>query len=588
MIVYRASSRIRLTLDTSSPLGVGGEAEVLPVLGADGLVAKIYHHADRIDPAKLRLMIANPPSYPDSAVGHTLIAWPLDLLADSEDRFRGFLMPRVKQMRSLIDFYNPSRRRKNYPLFSYRYVHRMAQNLSTAVKVLHNRGYVIGDVNQVNILGNEQALVTLVDTDSFQVGNEAGRIFRCTVGTPEFTPPELSGKAFSQIDRAPEHDLFGLAVLIFRLLMGVHPFDGRYLGSGDPPLLEQRIACGHFTYGRQKGTPYSPPPNALPIEVIDPALRALMEQCFIEGHRDPSKRPDAAVWRAALSDAEDRLSQCRVNPIHFFGRHLLSCPWCERSRLLGGRDPFAPRAPVALTRSATPSEAPPVPISKPRVAPKRRRTASVDFFGLTSLFVGLAGFWFGQWTLLPAGLATLLGLLGIQKSRLAKRTAAVSVLGTIIGLGIIPFGVRRITEADRLDAISRATSGQKDLIQSAAPRQMDEVSQVAAASRQTEKFLRDLTVNDVSGASDTWGPGSATTSLRKQELNNLYYKIKDLGMVQHVDFAKCDVKGSECYMEGVTTFAKGKRHFIDHVSTATTPHLMVSFSIDEPTRPASP
>ena len=44
------------------------------------------------------------------------------------------------------------------------------------------------------------------------------------------------------LGRAPEHDLFGLGVLIFQLLMeGTHPFAGVFKGRGEPPVLEQRI-----------------------------------------------------------------------------------------------------------------------------------------------------------------------------------------------------------------------------------------------------------------------------------------------------------------------------------------------------------
>src|SRR5712691_4689158 len=89
----------------------------------------------------------------------------------------------------------------------------------------------------------DTALVTLVDTDSFQVCEpHNGVVYRCPVGKPEFTPPELQGCPFAQVDRAPEHDLFGLAVLLFQLLMeGTHPFAGVYQGHGDPPPYETRI-----------------------------------------------------------------------------------------------------------------------------------------------------------------------------------------------------------------------------------------------------------------------------------------------------------------------------------------------------------
>jgi formylglycine-generating enzyme required for sulfatase activity len=80
---------------------------------------------------------------------------------------------------------------------------------------LHARGYVVGDVNESNVLVAERSLITLVDTDSFQVRDaQTGVVYRCPVGKPEFTPPELQGRRFADVDRNPEHDQFGLAVLL--------------------------------------------------------------------------------------------------------------------------------------------------------------------------------------------------------------------------------------------------------------------------------------------------------------------------------------------------------------------------------------
>src|SRR5436305_1951244 len=96
---------------------------------------------------------------------------------------------------------------------------------------LHSRDYVVGDVNESNILVADTALITVVDTDSFQVRDPDGKtVFHCPVAKPEFTPPELQGRQLHDVDRVPAHDRFGLAVLIFQLLMeGTHPFAGIYI-----------------------------------------------------------------------------------------------------------------------------------------------------------------------------------------------------------------------------------------------------------------------------------------------------------------------------------------------------------------------
>ena len=351
MQFQRLSDSKSILVESGAALGAGGEARIFAVLPGRELVAKIYHHPETVQANKLHAMLVNPPDDPMAETGHISIAWPLDLLQNADPpRFVGYLMPRVSGMRPIFTYYNPAVRRRLSPLFHTLYLHRAARNLAAAVRALHSRGYVIGDVNESNILVSDTALVTLVDTDSFQV-RDNGRVYRCPVGKPEYTPPEMQGRSFSESDRQPEHDLFGLAVLIFQLLMeGTHPFAGLYQGAGDPPPYEERIVVGHFPYGTRR-SPYRPMPNAPPLDILHPTLRQLFLRCFEDGHLLPSARPDAQTWQTALKEAEEALIPCAANPQHRYGRHLVACPWCERRRRLGGRDPF-PVRPLAVERAA--------------------------------------------------------------------------------------------------------------------------------------------------------------------------------------------------------------------------------------------
>jgi DNA-binding helix-hairpin-helix protein with protein kinase domain len=247
-------------------------------------------------------------------------------------------MPRVPDMFSVIDLFVPKSRLEKCPLFTYQYLHRAARNIAAAIAPLHARGYVVGDINESNILVSTSALISLVDTDSFQVRDAGGKVFRCAVGKAEFTPPELQGRVLRDVDRAAAHDLFGLGVLIFQLLMeGTHPFAGQYNGSGDPPSIVTRIQQGRFPYGSAPGD-YAPPPIAPDFTMPDPEIRDLFLRCFEQGHANPGRRPTATVWQETLDRAEARLKRCRRNSQHRYGGHLKSCPWCARAELLGGRD----------------------------------------------------------------------------------------------------------------------------------------------------------------------------------------------------------------------------------------------------------
>ena len=384
-----------ITIDTDAPLGKGGEARVYGVVGAPGLAAKVYESdkdlSERI--AKLTVMRDTPPDLPPGKDGHVSIAWPLDLLRDADDatRVTGFLMGRVHDAVQVIDLYNPQTRLRESPLFDYRYLLRAARNLSAAVRACHARGYVIGDLKHSNVLVTQTALVTLVDTDSFQVQDpRTGQIFACPVRTPDFTPPELQDKEIGRGEEGeteeqepliphsgrppagkdtsliPSHDLFALATLIFHLLMeGTHPFAGVYLEEGDPPPFEERIARGHFAYGNRT-VPYRPNTRyAPPFDMLPPALRELFILCFEDGHDNPGLRPDARTWQIALDEAGRQLSRCAANPQHFYSNHLDACPWCLRKTTqLRGLDPF-PSEQAVLEKARTQPAASKPSISAP-------------------------------------------------------------------------------------------------------------------------------------------------------------------------------------------------------------------------------
>ncbi len=347
-----------IPLNLTVSLGRGGEACIYTVPTDANLVAKVYHKPSESQARKLEVMLSHPPENPTASLGHISIAWPVELLrsTDKSNKIIGFLMPRIRGMRPIIDFYNPRTRREHCPLFNYQYLLRTARNLAAAFAALHASGYCVGDVNESNILVSDTALVTIVDTDSFQVRDpDSNVVYRCPVGKPEFTPPELQNKTFANCDRAIPHDLFGLAVLIFQLLMeGTHPFSGIYTGAGDPPPYEARIALGHFTYSKNRSVPYIPTPIAPAWEILHPTLQELFWRCFEESHNNPLLRPSAQTWALALAEAEEALISCHLNPQHRYSNHLQTCPWCERTLKLGGRDPFPSAEAIAAKEHLKP------------------------------------------------------------------------------------------------------------------------------------------------------------------------------------------------------------------------------------------
>ena len=384
-------------------IGKGGEATIYAVKEDAGLVAKLYKPSPN-DPAqsfahrreekveKLRVMLANVPVDPTANLNHRSYAWPQALITGPSDSLvLGFVMPRIGgNMKVLFDFYNPSRRRETCPLFDYRYLLRTARNIAGIMNALHSKGYVIGDVNQKNILVSDSAMVSIIDTDSFQVRDpKTSRIYPCPVDTPGFGAPERAGKSEKQ-PRTTEQDLFKLGLLLFHLLMeGVHPFNCRYDGPGEPPPIDQAVSSGHYPY--RQGSVFKPMSTAPSFAMLDPTLQALFNRCFHEGHGNPALRPMAKEWQDALRIASKSLIQCKVNGQHYFGSHLVTrCPWCERVAR-GYRDSFPSPATTAPQKSASHNLTGSAPaFSAVTTNPNKSQTATVLKILFGALFIIVA------------------------------------------------------------------------------------------------------------------------------------------------------------------------------------------------------
>ena len=202
---------------------------------------------------------------------------------------------------------------------------RTAKNFAAAFFVIHKFGYVIGDVNEGNILVNNEACVRLTDCDSFQV-RAGDRLYYCEVGVAQFTPPEILSSKHFRMERTANHDNFGLSILSFQhLFFGRHP----YSGKEDMPL-EKSIAELRFAYGKNSALKsIAPPPNSVGLSVVPAQVAALFEHAFAEAGARPNGRPGAGEWWDALESLESKMRRCSADSVHSYYSGLAGCPWCR-------------------------------------------------------------------------------------------------------------------------------------------------------------------------------------------------------------------------------------------------------------------
>lgn len=303
----------------------GGEGAVYELSHDASRVAKIYHrpppdHKVRKLRAMTRLATTDILRF---------AAWPTALIrASSGGQIAGIVMRKIAHARQVHELETPSHRRAYFPHADWRFLIRTARNCAAAVASIHKAGFVIGDVNQGGFLVTQNALVNVIDCDSFQVQTPA-ETFLCEVAVPEFLPPELHGVKLSSTVRSPNHDAFGLAIVIFRLLMmGRHPFAG-YRGKGDKPIPDA-IREFRFAFGADASAlQMAPPPHSLLLSDLSREAATLFLRAFSRGSEHPNARPAATEWVATLDALEKQNKLCSADPGHYFFAGSSLCPWCR-------------------------------------------------------------------------------------------------------------------------------------------------------------------------------------------------------------------------------------------------------------------
>ena len=303
-------------------LGVGGEGVVHRVEGQPGSVLKIWHPDKTPKDAgvKIRHMVENPVKHNP---GEDLwrITWPQHLVLE-RGLIVGYTMPLLAPGESwepIVQYYNRLAAKRS-GASQAREIRiddrvRMARNLALGFRAVHQAGYVIGDVNEKNVEVNRQNDIAMVDCDSYGFTDpRTRRAFSNNMGRPEFQAPEISIRG-NYDERNSNHDLFGLAVIIFHLLTGYHP----YTVTNQPshPQLGDRIRDGLFPPARFGLR--APPEYDEAWEALTGYQQELFRRCF-DSRNYSRPRPSPDEWVQALLELPADPTQ-------------VMCPRCGRSNL---------------------------------------------------------------------------------------------------------------------------------------------------------------------------------------------------------------------------------------------------------------
>lgn len=300
-------------------LAEGGEGVVYRIHGRDDVVAKLYKELDYTRDAKLKLLIG----LSDRRLRRVTTV-PLSRLRDAEDRLVGYVMESLVGWLPLHMAYQARTRLQHAPNWTFAYLLRIGRNLSTCVHHIHEHGLVVGDLNESNVLVGPDAMVKIIDADSFQLRTE-DQVYRCKVGRPELLPPELQSRDLQDVVRDASHDRFSLAVLLFQILVfGRHPFAGRPVAEGDVSL-EGAITKGWYVFANGVSAHLRPPPH-LSLDWLPEPAQNLFERAFCGA---PLDRPTAKEWYSALKELETDLATCNSNAGHVFWAGAEECPWCR-------------------------------------------------------------------------------------------------------------------------------------------------------------------------------------------------------------------------------------------------------------------
>lgn len=404
--------------------GKGGEGAVHPVISPKTLLnhcVKIYTRPQGRE-QKLKYMIANPPSkLQDTSY---MICWPKEVLYENR-KFVGFIMPAAypghSKLYDLCSPKTPPNAPKHWAVLFDRASGagvaarmKLCVNVAIAVHSIHSMSdYVLVDFKPQNVLVSPDGKIALIDIDSLQISQGDRVLYPGRVNTLEYSPPE-SAKLDRQKRISRSWDEFSLAVVMYQVLFGLHPYaatpQGQYENMN---TLDQKISSGLWVHGTKTRFIKMKPPLHNNFSLVPQSVQILFQNAF-DGN--PNTRPSAERWGKTIFEELTKVAHVSFPP---------PAKSTARPKPTSTSLPVTPPAPV-------PPVAKPAPATQPKAQPRklsRPGTGQSIFWGL---IMGIVAFLVGVVT----GDVSLfiVGLLNIRGTEAAYIACGVAIVSSMLTL----------------------------------------------------------------------------------------------------------------------------------------------------------
>lgn len=225
--------------------------------------------------------------------------------------------------------------------------------IARAVRRMHAAGLAHSDLSYKNVLVDpSRGYACIIDIDGLVV---PGKYFPDVVGTPDFIAPEVVET--NHLDKndtkrklpSISTDKHALAVLIYMYLFYRHPLRGSKVHDIHDETRDESLTMGsralfiehpqdksnriNLAHVKATELPWADI-SKIPYKISGPYLSPLFERAFIDGLKNPIKRPSAGEWEDALVKTVDLIQPCHNKDCQqkwyiFDNSTKPICPFCK-------------------------------------------------------------------------------------------------------------------------------------------------------------------------------------------------------------------------------------------------------------------